>query len=77
MSVIGVAVAAYGVYSGNKSASAARRAGAQQSAAAIEFQKEQAALVEKQKEVYRDMEFKTRTQVSQTPMLIWKMYGKM
>ena len=58
MSVVGVAVSLYSVYSSNKSASAARRAGAQQSAAALEFQKQQAALLEEQKQRYRQMEFK-------------------
>jgi len=60
MSVVGVAtvaVSAYGAYSANKNAKAARKSGARQSAAALEFQKEQAEMLEKQKEIYRDMEF--------------------
>ena len=57
MSVIAIGISLYGAYSANKNASASRRAGAKQSAAALAFQKEQAALLEKQKQVYRTMEF--------------------
>jgi hypothetical protein len=57
VNVVTVGVSLYGAYSANKNAKSARRAGAQQSEAALEFQKEQAALLEKQKEVYRSMEF--------------------
>lgn len=43
---------------GSKSQKKNRNASAKQSAAALAFQKEQAALLEKQKDVYRSMEFK-------------------
>ena len=52
------AVMFVGALMASNSASANRRAQQRQSDQALAFQKEQAALLEKQKEVYRNMEFK-------------------
>ena len=53
MSWINVGLTLAGMYSANKS----RKAGAKQSAAAFEYQKEQDAILETQKQAYRDITF--------------------
>ena len=55
--VAGIAIGGAALYLSSQNQKSAARMGAQQSAAALAFQKEQAALLEKQKQVYRSMEF--------------------
>ena len=53
MSWINVGVAAYGIFSGNKS----KKKAAKGAAATLAFQKEQYAELQKQKDAYRAIEF--------------------